>query len=449
MQHDVEVVVVGAGFAGMTAARRLQEAGRSVVVLEARDRVGGRTDTTDVEGVPVDLGGQWVGPGQDRLYKLAADVGVETFAQHDTGDSIVVGGDGERARVSSYIDSFSQEGLEDYLVGSAALDELIARTDVTAPWRTPEADRLDAMTLASWADANLKTEEARALLRLGIEGVFATEPANISVLHFCVYAAAGGGWDRLISTTGGAQQDRFVGGAGAISSAVAERLGDALTLGTVARRIDQDDDGVIVHHDGGAVSGARVIVALAPTLAGRIDYRPALPAPRDQLMQRMPQGSVIKFHVVYESPWWRDDGLSGQVLGIGGPIDVTFDCSPPDLARGVITGFFEGAQAIRAGAGGESGRRATVLAVLTKAFGERAATPLAYVDRDWSAEPFTRGCYGAHMPPGAWTQLGPALRAPVRRVHWAGTETATQWLGYIDGAIESGERAATEVLEAF
>lgn len=445
MKQDTDVVVVGAGFAGMTAARRLMKGGRSVTVLEGRDRVGGRTDTVDVEGTWVDLGGQWVGPGQDRLYKLAADLGVETFTQHDTGDSIVVRGD-ERTRVPSYIESFSQEGLEDYLVAGAALDELIAQVDVATPWKTPDAERLDGMTLASWAEENFTTQEARDLLRLGIEGVFATEPANISVLHFCVYAAAGGGWERLISTTGGAQQDRFVGGVRAVSSALADQLGDAISLGTAVRRIEHGDE-VVVHHDRGATRARRVIVAIPPTLAGRIEYEPALPGTRDQLTQRMPAGSVIKFHVVYDTPWWRDDGLSGQVLGIGGPIDVTFDCSPPDLSRGVITGFFEGAQAISASADGEEGRRNTVLSVLITAFGERAGAPLAYIDRDWSAEPFTRGCYGAHMPPGAWTQLGPALREPVGAVHWAGTETATQWLGYIDGAIESGERAAAEVLE--
>ena len=444
MQRDADVVVVGAGFAGMTAARRIQEAGRSVVVLEGRDRVGGRTDTVEVEGVALDLGGQWVGPGQDRLYKLAADVGVETFAQHDTGDSVVVR-NGAGTRIPSYVESFSQEGLEDYLTVGAVLDDLVAKVDVEEPWRTPDAERLDAVTLASWAEENFATQEARDLLRLGIEGVFATEPANISVLHFCVYAAAGGGWERLISTTGGAQQDRFAGGVAAISRAVASQLDDALVLGAAVRRIDHDDDGVTVHHDGGAVRAGRAVVAVPPTLAGRIDYRPALPGRRDQLTQRMPAGSVIKFHVVYESPWWRGEGLSGQVLGIGGPIDVTFDCSPPDLSRGVITGFFEGSEAIKAAADGEDGRRATVLGVLTQAFGERAATPLAYVDRDWSAEPFTRGCYGAHMPPGAWTQLGPALRAPIGRIHWAGTETARQWIGYIDGAIESGERAAAEI----
>jgi monoamine oxidase len=154
---------------------------------------------------------------------------------------------------------------------------------------------------------------------------------------------------------------------------------------------------------------------------------------------------VIKFHVVYETPWWRDEGLSGQVLAIGDPIDVTFDCSPADGSRGVLTGFFEGVQAIRAGLESEATRRRHVLDVVTTALGERAAEPLAYVDRDWSAEPFTRGCYGAHLPPGAWTQLGPALRPPVGTIHWAGTETARRWMGYIDGAIESGERAAAEI----
>jgi len=160
----------------------------------------------------------------------------------------------------------------------------------------------------------------------------------------------------------------------------------------------------------------------------------------------MPAGSVIKFHVVYERPWWRDDRLSGQVLGVGHPVDVTFDGSPPDGSRGVITGFFEGAQGVAAEALGEAGRREVVVGMLERALGRQAARPLAYVDRSWSAEPWTRGCYGAHLPPGAWTQLGPALRPAVGRIHWAGTETADRWSGYIDGAIRSGERVAVEIL---
>ena len=203
---------------------------------------------------------------------------------------------------------------------------------------------------------------------------------------------------------------------------------------------------MVVDAGGTPVGAERAVVALPPTLAGRIDYEPPLPAQRDQLVQHMPQGSVIKFHVLYDTPWWRAEGLSGTVLCPGEPIGVTFDCTPPAGTPGLITGFFEDRRPSPP-AGGRPRSGATRSSTCSPAPWASARDVLGYVDRDWSAEPFTRGCYGAHLPPGAWTVYGPALRAPVGR-HWAGTETAERWTGYIDGAIDSGQRVAAEVLDA-
>jgi monoamine oxidase len=446
--RDAEVVVVGAGFAGLTAARRLGEAGRSVVVLEARDRVGGRTETIEVAGVTLDIGGQWVGPGQDRLYDLTAEVGVATYPQHTEGDDVIVRGS-QVQRLSALPAAFSDDALVDYLSAAGRLEALGASVPLDAPWTAPDAAALDAQTVATWLDETCTTADARDLFRLGIQAVFATEPANLSLLHAAFYVGSAGGWAALTDTEGGAQQDRFVGGTRPIAEGLrdlATAAGAQVRLGAPVRSISQDDGGVTVRADGqGEVRAARCVVAVPPTLASRIAYEPALPAPRDQLTQRMPGGSVIKFHVVYDRPWWRDEGLSGQVLAVGDLIDVTFDGSPPDGSAGVITGFFEGAQAIAAEALGEDGRRTHLLALLARALGPAAEHPVAYVDRSWAAEPWTRGCYGAHLPPGAWTQLGPFLRPPVGRLHWAGTETAERWSGYIDGAIGSGDRAAAEV----
>ena len=447
---DTDVVVVGAGFAGLSAARALARSGRTVAVLEARGRVGGRTETIEVAGTTVDIGGQWVGPGQDRLYALAAEVGVETFAQHVMGDAVLVRGESV-TRLDDVASGFSEEALGDYIAGVGRLESLAATVPLDAPWSAPDAVALDGQTMESWLQANMSFDEARDLFRLGLQAVFATAPANLSALHCCFYVASAGGWSSLTDTEGGAQQDRFVGGARAVAdglTALVTGAGGEIRLDSPVRRITQDSTGVTVDHDGGTITARRCVVAVPPTLASRIDYVPPLPPARDQLTQRMPAGSVIKFHVVYDRPWWRDLGLSGQVLAVGDRVDVAFDCSPLDRSRGVITGFFEGAHAIAAETLGEEGRRDHVVALLIRALGDEAASPLAYVDRSWSAEPWTRGCYGAHLPPGAWTQLGPALRPPIGRIHWAGTETAERWAGYIDGAISSGERVAAEIGDA-
>jgi monoamine oxidase len=195
-------------------------------------------------------------------------------------------------------------------------------------------------------------------------------------------------------------------------------------------------------------TGRRVVVAVAPTLAGRIAYEPPLPGFRDQLTQRMPLGTVAKCMAIYDEPFWRGDGLSGQATSTRGPIKLTFDNSPPDGSPGVLLGFLEGRQARELGRVAPEQRRAAVVDCFTRFFGPRAGQPADYVERLWAEEEWTRGCYGCHMPTGAWTNYGEALREPIGRIHWAGAETATVWNGYMDGAVGSGERVAAEVLEA-
>lgn len=440
---EVDVAVVGSGFAGLTAGRRLKERGLSVAVLEARDRVGGRTHTIEVEGVALDMGGMWVGPGQERLYALARELGVPTTPQVMVGQNVVVM-DGEAYR-GGIPGSLDMEALGAFGAATAEIEALARQVVPDAPWETVEADRLDAMTLATWIEERIASPAARALMATVVNSVFATDPGNLSVLGVARYAALGNGWGRLTGTQGGAQQDRFVGGVEPLAGKLADLVGDSLRLGWPVRRIVSDGD-VTIEGDKGSISARRTVVAIPPTLAGRIVYEPALPGRRDQLTQRLPAGSVIKFHVVYDRPWWRNEGLSGQILAPGTPIGVTFDTSPPHA--GVITGFFEGRHAVEMGLRSEGERRAVVVDLLAKAFGERARETVAYVDLDWSQEPWTRGCYGAHFPPGVWTTYGQALREPVGCIHWAGTETARAWTGYIDGAIESGERVAAEVAEA-
>ena len=446
---DADVVVVGAGLAGLTAARDLVAAGLSPVVLEARDRVGGRTLNQEIgDGKVVELGGQWIGPTQDRVAKLAAELGLETFPTYDEGMRVVFVDERRLEYKGDYPKRINPVVLADFGQAMMRVERMAKRVPLEKPWTAPKARDWDAQTFETWVRRNTRTRRGRLFFQATVEGVFSTEMSNLSLLHFLFYAHSGGSLEKLIGVKECAQQDRFVGGSQLLAIEMAKALGDSVRLRVPVRRIRRSDDGVAVEGDGLSVSARRVVVAVPPTLAGRIDYDPPLPFVRDQLHQRMPHGTVIKANVVFDEPFWRRDGLSGQAFDVELPFSTVFDNSPPDGSPGVLVGFFEAEQAIQYGQRSWDDRRKTAVDCLMRYFGGKAASPEAYYELDWSAEEWTRGCYGGHMPPGAWTQFGPALREPVGRIHWAGTETAIRWCGYMDGAIESGHRAASEVVGA-
>ncbi|MDQ1511527.1 MAG: monoamine oxidase [Actinomycetota bacterium] len=445
---EADIVVVGAGLAGLAAARSLQASGSDVVVLEARDRVGGRVLNHQLPGGEVvEMGGQWIGPSQLRVNKLVAELGLETFPTYDTGEK-VLDFNGRAQRYTGEIPPLPKAALVDFGQSQLRFDRLAKRVPLEAPWAADRAERWDEETFATWLRRNTRTAGARFFWEVFSEAVFAAEPQDMSLLHALAYTHSGGGVNSLIGVRNAAQQDRLVGGSQLIAHLLAESLGEELRLSAPVRKIEQRADGVTVEADGVTVRARRAIVSIPPVLAGRIAYEPALPPQRDLLTQKMPAGSVIKINVVYDEPFWRADGLSGQVGGDRAPIKFTFDNSPPSGTPGVLVCFLEGAHARRFGRIDADARRRAVLASLVGYFGKRAAKPIDFVERDWSAEEWTRGCYGAHLAPGVWTQFGPALREPIGRIHWAGTETAAAWSGYMDGALSSGERAAAEVLAA-
>lgn len=446
MSHDA--IVVGAGVAGLTAADRLVAAGRDVIVLEARDRVGGRTLTVDVPGVPdlrVDSGGQWVGPAQHALLAELKRFDLNTIDQSAGGEDMVsIGG-----RISRYTGSTPKLGLltvVDVGIALQRFEKLATSVDLDHPWATPKANVLDGQTFESWILRHCRTKNGREFFRICCEAVFATEAANVSLLHALFYSRSGGGLEQLISTEGGAQHARVDGGMQQVAEHLVAGLGDRVRLDEPVTAITVAGSGVRVTTERGTYEASRVIVAVPPTLAGRLRYEPIMPSTRDALTQRMPQGSVIKCQAVYDRPFWRDAGLSGEAVGDTAPVKVIFDGTPPgDGSPGVLTAFIEAADAIRLSTATPEERQAEVLEVLATYFGDDARRPIAFVEHDWSAEPWTRGCYGAHLPPGAWTQVGAVRRAPVGPIPGPGTETAERWCGYIDGAITSGERAADEV----
>jgi monoamine oxidase len=445
---EVDAVVVGAGLAGLAAARALTARGASVAVLEARDRVGGRTLNHDIgDGKVVEVGGQWIGPGQDRLAALARELGVETFPTYATGHNLLEYG-GSVRRYRGTIPRINPAVLVDVQQAQTRLNRLARKVPLDAPWEAPNASKLDGQTMATWMRRNMATSSGRMLLELGIEAVWAAQPEDMSLLHVLFYIHSAGSLELLFDTEGGAQQDRFVGGSQRIALRMAEELGEErVGLGAPVRRIEHGADGVTVRADDVVARGRRAIVAIAPTLAGRIAYDPPLPGFRDQLTQRMPLGTVAKCMAIYSEPFWRSDGLTGQATSETGPVRLTFDNSPPDGSPGVLLGFLEGRHARELGRVRPDERRSAVIDSFTRLFGPRAATPDDYVERLWAEEEWTRGCYGCHMPTGGWTGYGQALRPPIGPLHWAGAEYAQVWNGYMDGAVRSGHDAADQVVE--
>jgi monoamine oxidase len=445
---EADVVVVGAGLAGLAAAWRLHQAGCGVAVLEARDRVGGRALNHDLgDGLVVDVGGQFTGPTQRHVLGLAAELGVASVPIF-TGGLTVLELAGRRHAYRK-VPRVNPAWLADAGRAIAALDRMARRVRPQAPWEAPHAAAADGRTLADWARRHVRTRLGRFAIEAFSEGVLACEPGEVSLLHVLFYLRSAGGFRQLTETSGAAQQDRFAGGSQLVAIRLAERLGaDSVRLAAPVTRIEQRPSGVAAYAAGVVASGRRAVIAVPPALAGRICYDPPLPADRDQLTQAAPMGSVIKCLAVYDEAFWRDAGFNGQATSDGPGARVTFDTGPPAGSPGVLLGFVTGAEARRLARIDQAGRRAEVLGSFGRYFGPAAARPAGYIEHDWTADPWTRGCYGAHFPPGTWTQFGPALRRPAGLLHWAGTETATSWSGYMNGAVQSGERAADEVLGA-
>jgi monoamine oxidase len=443
---EADVIVVGGGLAGITAGRELQSAGRTVVLLEARDRIGGRSLSHPIgDGKIIELGGEHLGRRTSTCAAVALSVGVDSYLQYDTGDKLTIH-DGAVVRWKGALPKVSPLVLADMAQATLRLERMRREVPEEAPWSAPHGQEWDSETFASWVRRNVHTSTARTMMRLLTEAGFAVEPAELSLLHVLNYANALGGYRAITQVTGGALEKRFVGGSQGLAHKLAESIDSDIFLGAVVKRIEYTDDKVVVSGPGFRAVGRYAVVAVPIPLAGRIDYDPPLPGSRDQLTQRLGMGSAIKYLALYEEPFWRARGLSGTAISHNDPVRATMDGSPPDGRPGVLTAFVTGTAARALARIPEDDRRKAVLASLVSLFGPRAGRTYDMFEKNWTAEEFTRGCYHGSAPPGIYTQFGPALRTAIGPIHWAGAESASVEYGSMSGAVHSGLRAATEIL---
>jgi monoamine oxidase len=455
LPKQVDVVVVGAGLAGLVAAREVARRDRSVLVVEARKRVGGRVLNHALAGghgaEVIESGGAFIGPTQNHIAALAEELGVPTFLEYDTGSSVYL---------SSLLGRMEYPGTvppDPTILGDAALllqqiDGYAAEIDVAAPWAHPRAQEWDAMTLGQWIRANaINGAGVENLIACWTQPGFGADPSELSFLFTLWYVACSGDeqnkgtFSRNSDTANGAQERRFVGGSQRVPLRLARQLGEHVALHAPVHRIVQEHHRVRVRTGRGTVVAKRVIVAAPPPTGLDLGFHPHLPRGRRSLLSSVRMGELMKCDAVYPTPFWRAAGLNGFGISDHGAARAVFDNTPSSGSPGVLLAFVGGSTWRTYGTLPADQRRAAVLQGFAEMFGPQALDPVDYVEHDWTRERWTRGGPTAIHGPGTLSAHGRTVREPFGRVHWAGTETATYWSGYMDGAVSSGLRAAGEV----
>jgi monoamine oxidase len=441
---NTEILVIGAGLAGLCTARSLLQRGHQVLVLEARSRIGGRLVSSQLDGGAwADLGAQWHGPGQHRLIALAAELGVESYPTHTSGATSYrfMGRGGSYRGGGPWRELF---GLLGAGWGGLRLSRLARQLERQSAWPTPPA-ALREQSLGAWLDRHVRPASARRVLRFAFQSLFCCDPDQVSLLLALYCLQRCGSLEHMLGIEGGAQERQFSGGTQALLEPIRRALESRILLEKPVETIRHDGSGAVVSGPGFEVAARRVVIAIPPPLVCRIELAPELPSARRQVLEQMRMGSVVKCVVVYPRPFWRERGFSGEMWSDRGPLTGCYDTTMPGSPRGILTGLASGPHATGLAAEAPERRRQIILSALVEHFGEQAALPLDYCEQVWANEIWTRGGYAAYVGPGQFTPAFCARQVPLGVLHWAGTETAEAWPGYMEGAIESSERVVREL----
>jgi putrescine oxidase len=442
----VDVVVIGAGVTGLTAARGLTRAGREVVVLEARDRVGGRLWTDRVDGVDLEIGGQWVSPDQQALLELIDELGLTTFSRYRDGDSVYVGPSAQRQRFTGEVLPVEEKAAAEMTRAIEVLDELAAAMDPDRPWAARFAAELDQITFQAWLEDQCTQQEARDNLGLFVGPAMLTKPTHaFSALQAVQMAASAGGFSHLVDSEFILDR-RVVGGLQQVPRLLAEQLGPRVRTGQDAQFVEWRDGEVTVRTGRAAYVAERLLVAVPPTAVSRIRFDPPLPPVHRQLREHLSFGLVIKVHVTYPEPFWRADGLCGTAFSPYQTVHEAYDNTNDGDTRGTLVGFVSDERADELLKLDPQRRRTRVLESLATYFGPRALQPSSYFESDWVSEDLGSGAYGVSFDVGGLTRFGPHLREPVGPMEFASSDVAGLGFQHVDGAVRVGHQMADRLL---